>query len=294
MVDTMYFGLPGAIEEIRCPESGMGFVSNVDNEEIELVSGGRSVYRAATAFKTFNMSWAANSAKLRHLIDCYNGQFGRGPFYFTDPSASQKNILPPRWSNAWQLGYQSNGWGRPTITPWPSSQIPNAFQYKTNKRVTFRQAPVGTTTPVEGVLRTRHIRIPGQAYRFNAQGVSTGGAGVKVRAYDASTDSWDLMSTQTALNGTSVEVIAAGNTSHSMIELDIYLPLGSTLMLYGMTLGTENYQVTDVNNFMPAGQGIGAVNFTGAADGNLVSSRIDRIGLSLDFTEVQNVEMRVI
>lgn len=293
MVDTMYFGVPGAIEEIRCPESGMGFVSNVGSESIELVSGGRSVYRAATAFKTFNMSWAANSDKLRHLIDCYNGQFGRGPFYFTDPTASPKNILPPRWSNAWQLGHQSNGWGRPTITPWPGSQVPNAFQYKTNKRVTFRQAPVGSTAPTQGIIRTRHIRIPGKSYYFNAQGVATGGAGVRVRAYDASTDTWDLMATP-AINGTIVEVVSSINTSYSMIELDIYLPLGSTLMLYGMTLGTENYQVTDINNFMPVGEGVGAVNFGSTLDGSLVSARIDRIGLSLDFTEVQNVESRVI
>jgi len=293
MVDTMYFGVPGAIEEIRCPESGMGFVSNVDSESIELVSGGRSVYRAATAFKTFNMSWAANSDKLRHLIDCYNGQFGRGPFYFTDPTASQKNILPPRWSNAWQLGHQSNGWGRPTIVPWPASQVPNAYQYKTNKRVTFRQAPVGSTAPTQGIIRTRHIRIPGKSYYFNGQGTATGGAGVRVRAYDAFTDTWDLMATP-ALNGTITEVVSSVNTSYSMIELDVYLPLGSTLMLYGLTLGTENYQVTDVNNFMPAGQGVGAVNFGSTADGSLVSARIDRIGLSLDFTEVQNVESRVI
>lgn len=294
MVDTMYFGVPGAIEQVRCPESGMGFVSTVDSEEIELVSGGRSVYRAATAFKSFNMSWAADSSKLRHLIDCYNGQFGRGPFYFTDPTASEKNILPPRWSNAWQLANQSNGWGRPTITPWPASQVPNAYQYKTNKRVTFRQAPAGSTTPIEGVIRTRHIRIPGKAYRFNAQGLSTGGAGVRVRGYNASTDSWTLLSTQTALNGTGLEVISAANSTYTMIELDIYLPLGSTLMLYGMTLGTEDYQVTDINNFMPPGQGVGAVNFSSTANGSLVSARIDRVGLSLDFTEVQNVESRVI
>ncbi|ASX99265.1 minor tail protein [Arthrobacter phage Molivia] len=294
MVDTMYFGVPGAIKEIRCPESGMGFISGVDGDQTPLVSGGRSAYRAATAFKSFNMSWAADSTKLKHLIDCFNGQFGRGPFLLTDPSIPQTNILPPRWSNAWQLAYQSNGWGRPTVVPWPVSPVPSAFQYETNKRVTFRQAPVGSLVPVEGVLRTRHIRIPGKAYRMTANGSATGGAGIRVRGYNASTDTWTLITTFTSLGGVGAEVIPATNTTYSIIELDIYLPLGSTLMLYGLSLGTVDFQASDPNNFIPVGQGIGAVQFGNTSDGTLVSSRIDRVGLSLDFTEVQNVESRVI
>ena len=271
----------------------MSFVSTTDNEVTELVSGGRSVYRAPTAFKTFNMSWKSGSAGLNHLINLYNGQFGPGPFYLTDPTASQANVLPPRWSNAWQLAYQANGWCKPVVTAWPASQVPNPYQYQTNRRVTFRQAPVGTSNvPVEGVLKTRHIRIPGKAYRLNAQGTTTGGAGIRVRGYNASTDSWTLVTTFTAINGTSAEVIPASNSTYSMIELDIYMPLGSTLMLYGMTLGTVDYATVSPSEFMPPGQGVGAVQFTSTSDGNLVSSVIDRIGLSLDFTEVQNINAR--
>jgi hypothetical protein len=230
-----------------------------------------------------------------HLINTYNGQYGGGPFYMTDPAAGQDNILPPRWSNCYQLAYQANGWGKPTVTPWPASQTPNAFQYKSNRRVTFKQAPVGTSNVlVEGVLRTRHIRIPGKAYRLNAQGTTTGGAGIRVRGYNAATDAWTLLATYVSLNGVALEVIPANNTTYSMIELDIYLPLGSTLMLYGMTLGSEDYQTLRPNDFMPPGQGVGAVQFSGASDGNLVSAVIDRIGLSLDFTEVQNISSRSI
>ena len=295
MAEKFYFGAPGAIQEVRAPESGMSFASNIDAEVTDLVSGGRSVYRAPTAFKTFSLSWKSGSAGLSHLINIYNGQFGAGPFYMTDPASGQENILPPRWSNCYQLGYQSNGWGKPTITPWPASQVPSAFQYLTNRRVTFRQAPVGTANVLlDGVLRTRHIRIPGKAYRIAAQGTATGGAGIRVRGYDASTDTWVLITTFVTLNGSSSEVISAANTTYSMIELDIYLPLGSTLMLYGMTLGSENYQVSKPNEFMPPGQGVGAVQFSGASDGNLVSAVIDRIGLSLDFTEVQNIVSRSI
>ena len=103
MAEKVYFGVPGNIQEIPAPKSGMGFDNSTDVEVTNLVSGGRSVYRAPTAFKTFNMTWAGNAAALKHLIDLYNGQFGPGPFYLTDPTMNQENVLPSRWSNAWQL-----------------------------------------------------------------------------------------------------------------------------------------------------------------------------------------------
>lgn len=290
MIDTMYFGLPGALQEIRCPESGMGFVSTIDSEETPLVSGGRSVYRAPTAYKTFSMSWAANSTKLRHLIDCYNGQFGRGPFYLTDPSIGQDNVLPPRWSNAWQLAHQANGWCKPVTMEWPVSTVPSASQYQTNRILQLTQV-VGTTNLVtQGVLKSRYIRIPGKAYRFAAVGGASGGAAIRIRGYDVSTNSWTLITTFTTFTGISAEIIPASNTTYSFIELDIYMPSGSQLVLRGMALGTTDFQTTDPNNYMPVGQGIGAVQFASQSAGNLVSARIDRIGLSLDFTEVEGVE----
>ena len=237
MTEKVYFGVPGAIEEIRPPESGMGFNNTTDATETQLVSGGRSVFRAPTAFKSFNLSWKSSSSGLRHLINMYNGQFGSGPFYLTDPTASAENVLPPRWSNCWQLAFQTNGWGRPTVmdatpTTSPAPQLP-----RTNKIVKFTQAASGSSVPTSGVLKTRHIRIPGKAYFLSAYGSATGGAAIIVRGYNDSTQAWVNISTFTTFTGSTVEVISTANTTYSMIELDVYLPLGSTLTLYGMALG---------------------------------------------------------
>lgn len=243
MADKIYFGVPGAIEEIRPPESEMGFNSNLDSVETQLVSGGRSVYRAPTNFKTFNLSWKSNSSGLRHLIDLYNGQFGPGPFYFTDPSASAENVLPPRWANCWQLANQANGWCKPIVqnavpTTTPSPQLP-----RTNRVVVLTQAPAGSTAPTSGILKTRHIRIPGKSFFLSAYGSATGGAGIKVRGYNNSTQVWVDISTFTTLTGSPTEVITAANTTYTMIELDIYMPLAATLTLYGMCLGTLDHTV---------------------------------------------------
>lgn len=287
MAEKMYFGVPGNIQEIPYPVSGMGFDTTADTEVTNLVSGGRSVYRAPTTFKTFNQTWRNTSANLKHLIDMYNGQFGPGPFYITDPTVSQQNVLPSRWSNAWQLAHQSGGWCRPVVATETAPLTMLNTVYRTNRKVTFTQAAAGSSAPVEGVVRTRLIRVPGKSYYIAASGTATGGAAIKVRAFNSTTNLWVLHDTFTTFTGVSTLTLSNANTTYTMLELDLYMPLGSTLVLRGIALGTE---AATAGTWMPVGQGVGAVQFTNTAGGELVSSTIDRVGLSLDFTEVQNVE----
>jgi hypothetical protein len=83
--------------------------------------------------------------------------------------------------------------------------------------------------------------------------------------------------------------VAAANTTTTMLEVDLYMPLGSTLAIYGMCLGSVDHY-TFSGLWMPVGNGIGPVQFGDTTGGELVSSVIDRIGLSLDFTEVESIE----
>lgn len=245
MAEKLYFGVPGNIQEIPYPVSGMGFDSNVDTEVTELVSGGRSVYRAPTAYKTLNPNWRSNSAKLAHLIDLYNGQFGPGPFYITDPTANQMNILPARWSNAWQLAHQANGWCRPVIdTDDGIPFTPDGYTAHTDRYVKFTQAASGASVKTQGVLRTRLIRIPLKAHYLAVAGSATGGAGVKVRVFDDYLNQWIDQTTYTTLDGKPREIVTSSSSDFTMIELDVYMPLGSTLTLKGLSLGTVDYSGT--------------------------------------------------
>ena len=290
MAEKLYFGVPGNIQEIPYPASGMGFDSNVDTEVTELVSGGRSVYRAPTAYKTLSPNWRTNSANLAHLIDMYNGLWGPGPFYITDPTASQLNVLPSRWANAWQLAHQANGWCRPIIqTGWFQPVAPDHKEPMTDRRVKLTQATSGATVKLEGVLRTRLIRQPGKGYWIAANGTATGGAGIRVRGFNNTTKAWVLLTTYTTFTGAVSSLLSSADTTYTMLELDVYMPLGSTLILKGLALSTVAYATVD-SPFMPRGSGIGAVQFDNTAGGELVSSIIDRIGLSLSLTEVQSVE----
>lgn len=242
MAEKMYFGVPGNIQEIPAPKSGMGFDSNTDVEVTNLVNGGRSVYRAPTAYKTFNMTWQTSSDRLRHLIDLYNGQFGPGPFYISDPTANQENVLPARWSSSWQLAHQSNGWCRPIIDTDDGIPVtPMPTVYNTNRYVIFKQVAAGANVKLEGVVRTRLIRIPGKGYYLSVAGSATGGAAIKVRGFSSATNTWTVLTTFTTFTGATVNVLADTNTNITMLELDLYMPLGSTLTLKGMALGTVDH-----------------------------------------------------
>lgn len=397
--NATYFGVPGMIFRIPAPQSDMGFDSNADVEQTQLVSGGRLVSKATTAYKTLNMSWSEYSPALRPLMDALNGQFNVPAFYVTDPSADPANVLPPRWSNAWQLAYQADGWCRPQVNNFGVRSLVSYVQYPSLSSVLFTQynatlqppalntpttataggtlgagtyfyvvtalnalgetlksnevsvattgttskntltwgtvtgatgykvyrstatgtekllatvgnvstyadtgSAVGTVVPpttstayrtpgyvkTSGVLSVRVIRLPGEPYFFSAEGNSSGGAGVRVRGFNSTNNSWEIIGTY-APDGTPKQVVTAADTKYTMLELDLYLPIGSTLTLVGLLLGTKSPADTP-NQPMRPGTGIGAVQISSALKGSLLSKVIDRIGLSVDFTETQNGE----
>lgn len=283
----VYFGVANRIKEIPAPESGMGFVNSSDVEVTPLVSGGRAVYRAPLTYKTHAMSWKTSAAKLQHIIDSYNGQWGSGPFYITDPTASDLNVLPARWSLGWQLAYQANGWCKPyvqKIAPGADSK----YSMATSRSATFTQAASGTV-PVEGILRTRVIKESGKPYYLMVDGSATGGAGIRVRGYNLGTAAWEVITTVLAADFyTAKLLVAAATNTYSMIELDFYMPLGSSMTLRGMALSRVDYAAS-TSTTLPVGQGVGPVQFSNDAQGTLSSKVIDRIGLSIDLIEVQNV-----
>lgn len=505
MADKMYFGIPGNIQTIPYPESGMGFDNAVDAEVTNLVSGGRSVFRTPTAFKTLKLSWKGGTAGLASVIDMYNGQFGQGPFFMNDFTATQNNVLPSRWANSWQLAHQCNGWCKPVVNSLtPTTGSPAVTVPNTNKSVTLTQATSGTV-PTSGVLKMRTIRVPGKAYwlavngsatpttvrtnlatnpnaatavtnfaavagtsgvaavAYNAgagvaasttvggvTGASTGptgfarvtwstattaisggvsytqtglaaatqythgywvkasknqtlnlsvqyqnssavnvgaatvssnvsalagswylltvtatsgaavdravltvsattggsnwaigdtldadavlieasatvgmffdGAttnttsaiyawlgtanaststeslkpGIKIRGFRADTNVWEDVMIFATYTGVSTPIVTTANTTYEMLELDFYMPLGSTMTLSGMALSTVDLSTVTPVDWMPRGQGVGALQFTDTAQGSLISTAVDRIGLSLTMTEVQNVESSVL
>jgi hypothetical protein len=239
MSSTIKFGVPGKVVDIPAPQVGMKFTNGRDIEETKLASGGRSVYAAPTTYKSFSANWTSYDYKLRALVDMYRGAWGTQAFWIEDKTADPVNVLPARWGSPHQLASVANGWCLPQValgTGGPHT-----------RQITFTQGPVGTNTKTSRVLRTRVLRLPGYGYYFSSDIDSTGGAGIIVRGFDSTTNTWTDIATYTT-GQTNTLVIPASNTAYTFVEIDLYMPQYSTLTLRALVLGySPRWNVTRQN-----------------------------------------------
>lgn len=269
----MRVGFPGKVFEVPYPESGMGFNTEGNSEVTDLFSGGRHVRLAATTYKTFNMSWSAWSDDMQGLVDLYNKRYGNRAFYLTDPQATG-NLLPARWAYSYQLAHVARGQGTPTIDT--SALVPKSVF--TDK---FWSSEY---------LTTRVLVQTGQDHYLKVWGTRTGSAGIRYRLHGASAapgtwGSWNTL-VPDMVDATAATLVCSAATSETtdFIELQVYVPSGGTLSLSHMDLGNT----AGVTTQRPA-EGVGALRFTNTLQGELVSSRIKRIGMSVDVTEIEIV-----
>lgn len=259
---TMLFGPIDNMQTIPCPATGMGWSFERDSEVTELDSGGRHVYRAPTGFKTFGMSFTAGTAGLEPLIDVFQGVYGEGPFYLTDPNYTSGNVLPARWASSYKLGFIADGWCAPKQVVSTSAKAKKAVVFEN----TGRHVEVGPSIILPA--------IPDKTFYVKVWGTRTGTAAV--RLYTLTAGSWTLASTIVPSATGTVEV-----TATESIMLELVCPSGSTLTLDHINVTTAS------SNVREPGKGVGAVQFTNTLSGSIQTKRYDRIGLSLDLTEVE-------
>lgn len=271
----MQIGFPGKLLEIPFPATGMGFASNNDVEVTELDNGARHVRNAPVSFKTFNMSWRAKTPSLQPLVDLYNRRYGNRSFYLLDPNLRHDNMLPARWASAYQLAHTSAGQGQPLVVTEGRIYPQVVFN---GKGWTFAPPSV------------RLILTKGRDHYFKAWGSRTGIAGVQYRTHNPTTLLWGAWTTvaPTMAEDAPVKVVQASQTmAADFIEFRLNVPNGDTLTLEHMDFSTEDYRAFEDKR--RPGNGVGALRFTNTLDGELVSARIQRIGLSVDMTEVEYI-----
>lgn len=270
------FGTLTHMQTIPAPESGMGFDLNRDTETTELVSGGRSIYRAPSGYKSYSMSWKGGTEGLQGLMDMHAGEYGRGPFYMYDPRYENDNLLPAKWANSYQLAYTVNGWGRPTVSiGYEPSQSGMAvyFSRQVNDPTylsTYSQA--STIVPVEQY----------KALYLQAHGtVLSGVAGIDWVGIDSSGQASEPTLLTPDATGNPTQILTADH-SYVAIGLSLHLEAGSNLALWHMDL-SHNI----CGSAQRSGKGVGPVHFDGTMKGTLVGTKVGRIGLAIDLIEVQ-------
>lgn len=307
---SMLFGPVGRQVEIPWPDSGMGMDTNLDTEVTPLLSGEQSVYRAPVSYKTYNMSWKGGATKLQPLVDVHSGVYGSGPYYITDPLAGVQgaNLLPAKWAACHLLAHVANGWCSPVISK--QTNTPERLQ------VTFTGNPDDTDYfPRPLVVPV----VPGMPLYLKPWGTFTGLARVAISKYTMSTDSWSTYTgySPTLTNDVPTTIVTQAEADAGdiqAIKIAPYVPGTDQLTLQHIDLATNDYRIYNPGAFgldpsvypstglypgmtlypnglslaamFRAGRGTGPVQFTGNVGGKLDSITIDRIGLSVDLTEV--------
>jgi len=287
----------------------MGSDVNLYTETTELLSGEVAVYRAPVTYKTFNMSWKGGASKLQPLVDVYSGAYGNGPYYITDVLAGVQgyNLLPAKWAASHLLAHICNGWGSPVVGT--QSVTPERRQVTfTGSADDFGEFPNPTVVPV----------IPGQPLLMSIWGTRTSTASVRVYRFKRSTGAWTLDFTiiPTMTNDAPKVLVTqteANANDVAAVKIVPYLPTSGVLTLAHMDLAINDYRTYTpyiyglnpalfpatllypgmllfpagpTQTLFRAGMGSGPVQFTGNLGGKLDSAVIDRIGFSVDLSEV--------
>jgi hypothetical protein len=250
----------------------MNFGNNSDTEVTELDSGGRFIFDKPTTFKTFNMSWRTVTPSVQPLLDMYNKRYGRNPFYLQDLRGGEGNILPARWAYCHQLAYVFGLQGKPKVYDGPTPFV----DFEGDRYLTANPPTV------------KVLLHEGKNHYLAPFGSRSGTSAVQYRRYNKLTKAWTAW--------TSVVPILAGaapytvctaleTNTYDFIEIGLDLRATSHLSLEHMDFSTTDYRSSEVA--YRHSEGVGGLKFTNTLDGELVMLRAQRIGLSVDMTEVE-------
>ena len=267
----MKIGYPGNMFEIPAPSSGMGFSNNSDAETLQLDTGGRFIADRSTTYKSFNMSWRSSTPKLQPLIDIYNKRYGTKPFYIQDLNNGVGNILPPRWAYPHQLAAIHGACGHATAYGNFASFTSNRFA---------GSAPTLLVPVIYG--RPLYLAV------FRSFG-NVGGNPMQYRAYTYAGEPTAWMPVGYTTPGDApFQLLQANDTeSYEFVELRVNLAdtVNESIAIEHMDLSTSDYRSWDTQ--FRSAEGVGGLKFTNTLDGELVMLKSQRIGLSVDCTEVQ-------
>ena len=277
----MLAGVVGHVDGVPHPLSGASVSENSDLDVRELISGSRRVFRAPVPYQTLNFSWRSDRNSLRHLRDLYTRRWGgAGHFWIVSPTMEEDgNILPMRWSVGHQLAHVLDGLGNPKVSGTSATIYgSSAWSYAT----------AGGWAP-----SIQFIVEPGKPYWFGFSGSAKGlnsNNGIVVSGHRIGTaeTSWEQLGVFRSSTVQATPVLTkAQSVNFDFIRVSISMPASTSgeLTVNAMELSNIDYSTSEGGTIRP-GSGLGAVQMTSVLDGNILSNKIDRMGYSADFTEV--------
>lgn len=266
MSRNLRIGFPGKVWEVPYPSSGMGTAHDAGAEVTNLLGGGKHIRHEPITSKSFNMSWRGKSRDVQPLIDLYNNRYGVRKFFIQDPTVGEGNMLPPRWAFSHQLAYLMRGRRAPKLA---SVGIIPAID-----------------CPARGAADTAETSLivmlkQGKDHYLKVWG--TGGS-VSVQTYVPGSGTWGTSVLVSPSESNTAPVLVA-TAQQSVDNMFVKLTLPNTAFKYtNMDFSIIDYR--SVEEVRRPGLGTSQLQFTNELSGELVSARIDRVGLSVDVSEV--------
>jgi hypothetical protein len=285
MAGQVYFGNKSKQMWIKAPASGMKAGSVGYVTEAQLLNGGASIDRSSGSHRKFSATWNGSIEDFHVVKDYADGIYGDGPFYWVDPFAADKNILPPHWASP---ALAEKGWtdlsAGSLVPTYASATSVNDYPVK---HIEF-------TTSDNFVSTQKLTIIIPKDYALNfgwhgPSGAST--AGIRIVPYKRVDGSAD-----TALNPTRLDVSSTTRTNtkikgdtYTHVEIFLATTTATTVKITGMIaqLLPENSSVE--NGGFISGRGTTGLEFASFPQMDYYSSNVNNgwVGMSLDWVEVE-------
>lgn len=278
MAGVVWFGTRDYMQWIPAPAVNVQAGKQGFATTTQFVTGGAAVRRSTTAAKKFSMSWnLARRGDIQPVLDFADGHYGPGPFYYSNPFAQDRNVLPSYWATPFVNGIDGPvrvGGVRPTLT---SEAVTNGYPLQSaNYTLTATSTVPSIFIPVP----------PGYVAHVGAHGqVMSGTSNVTIREFVGTTggavNNLTLLPKTGALTNYTTPEVTTG------IELSFKATNASVLRLHGLIV-----QVLPVGSVGPSGafvsgQGQSGMAFASSPVVSEYNAVLDRVGVNAELIEVE-------
>jgi hypothetical protein len=242
------------------------------------LSGGSFVRHSVSGHKEFSLTWNPSSRDdIRAITDYADGLFGPGPFYWLDPFAWDKNLLPQYFASPFQGIYDGPIWSGAPTRPVTSITPANTLLYPVES---------ATYTVSSTVNNSVYIPIPnGYTAWVGVHGSTGTGGNVTVTPYTTATAA-AAATPLTMQTVTDPVLFSASFNGSAYVGIQIGLAGTGTVTLSGLMVQILPTGVTPNPGNFVSGQGHSGLGFKTLPTLSQLSTAYDRVSIIVDFTEI--------
>lgn len=287
--DSIYFGSRERMQWVRAPDANYdGSPAGWNGGVTQLLNGGAFVRRSSTQHRVYNYSWNMMSRdEIRAIMDYSDGVYGDGPFFFLDPFAMDRNVLPQYWATpalSLRDGPVLTGADRITVGKHPIA-LGNDNGYPTQAAVYAGTTQVAAYPLPAPALRPRlFIPIPpGYTAHFGVHGDTAASSGSAVQV----TPVGGSVATIPVLGVTTTARFSHSWNGDTNSGIEISMSGTGVSVISGMMLQILPSGKAPAAGGFISGQGHAGVRFATTPSLTQYSAALDKVSLSAQLVEDQ-------